>query len=158
MYRRQNSRRRTIMQRVSCRWRPDSNPDVSGKAGAVQWRFFRRCPDRTLNRSRSRAVASSPRIAQLKFEIDSKVRAYYQRRGKPVKFVFRLMHRRDLQRRQIPLRVPGNQSPDLHPRDGKRYLAGRQKHPAGAALNNAQSATTIGAEGPMARRESSAGV
>jgi hypothetical protein len=23
------------MQRVSCRWRPDSNPDVSGKAGAV---------------------------------------------------------------------------------------------------------------------------
>ena len=27
---------RTISQRVSCRWRPDSNPEISGKAGAVQ--------------------------------------------------------------------------------------------------------------------------
>ena len=36
MYRRQNSKRSTIIQRVSCRWRPDSNLDVSRKPRAVQ--------------------------------------------------------------------------------------------------------------------------
>src|SRR5512147_1607465 len=33
--RRRNSRRRTISQRVSCRWQPDSNPELPGKSGAV---------------------------------------------------------------------------------------------------------------------------
>ena len=33
--RRRSSRRRIIIQRVSCRWRPDSNPELSGKTGAV---------------------------------------------------------------------------------------------------------------------------
>ena len=34
-FRRRSSKRRTIIQRASCRWRPDSNPELSGKAGAV---------------------------------------------------------------------------------------------------------------------------
>ena len=37
IYRRRRSRRRTIIERVSCRWRPDSNPEPSGKAGAVHY-------------------------------------------------------------------------------------------------------------------------
>ena len=31
-----SSRRRIIIQRVNCPWQPDSNPELSGKAGAIQ--------------------------------------------------------------------------------------------------------------------------
>ena len=50
--RRRSSRRRIINQRVSCRWRPDSNPEVSGKAGAVHPPWIERLKSDCANAAR----------------------------------------------------------------------------------------------------------
>lgn len=68
------------------------------KRSARQWRFFSDCVDRLLvPESSSEFDQSDPRqIVSLKFEVDTKLRRYYERPGQPVEFVFVLVHKRNL--------------------------------------------------------------
>ncbi|MBW2000310.1 MAG: hypothetical protein JRJ29_20425, partial [Deltaproteobacteria bacterium] len=65
------------------------------KPKALQWRFFKKCLDRLLIPSlKSEFDEISPvQSAQLKFEVEDKLRRFYLRPGKPVDFVFSLVHR-----------------------------------------------------------------
>jgi len=66
-----------------------------GKPRAIQWRFFRACLERLLAPgSKSEFDETGPvRSAQLKFEVEDKLRRFYLRPGRPVDFVFSLVHR-----------------------------------------------------------------
>ena len=69
---------------------------------ARQWQFLRLCLERTLGGASAQWPADRPQqVAQLKFEIESKLRRFYLRHGKPVDFVFSLIHRRDAQRDRL---------------------------------------------------------
>ena len=66
-----------------------------GKPRALQWRFFKACLERLLTpSSKSEFDEIGPiRSAQLKFEVEDKLRRFYLRPGRSVDFVFSLVHR-----------------------------------------------------------------
>jgi len=66
-----------------------------GKPRAKQWRFFRHIVHRLfdLKHSSSFDQITSVQAAQLKFEVEDSLRRFYLRPGRPVHFVFGLVHR-----------------------------------------------------------------
>jgi len=67
----------------------------AAKKGALQWRFFKAVLERMLDPGRPEPFADRDRVqlAQLKFEAADRLRRYYLRPGKPVRFLFSLVHR-----------------------------------------------------------------
>lgn len=75
---------------------------VAGRKAARQWRFFRACLERTLTDApETWSVEQPQQLAQLKFEVEDKLRRFYLRHGKPVDFVFSLVHVRDAVRTRL---------------------------------------------------------
>jgi hypothetical protein len=66
-----------------------------GKPSAEQWRFFEACGARLLSPATASEFdqISSSRSAQLKFEVEGKLRRYYNHPGKFVDYVFSLVHK-----------------------------------------------------------------
>jgi hypothetical protein len=64
---------------------------------ARQWRFLSACVERLISpKTRSEFDRLSPTAAaQLKFEIEDRLRHFYIRDGRPLELVFHLVHRRD---------------------------------------------------------------
>lgn len=60
------------------------------KRSAQQWRFFSDCIDRLVFPGSASEFdqADSRRLVSLKFEVENKLRRYYERPGKPVDYVF----------------------------------------------------------------------
>lgn len=77
-----------------------SNKVLVSKPYSLQWRFFRDCINKLFNlKLHSDFVKrSNPGKAQLKFEIEDKLRNYYLKPGKPVNFVFQLVHKNCLKK------------------------------------------------------------
>ena len=69
------------------------------KRSAQQWRFFSDCIDRLVFPGSSSEFdrADSRRLVSLKFEVENKLRRYYERPGKSVDYVFVMAHKRNLQ-------------------------------------------------------------
>jgi len=67
------------------------------RQGARQWRFLSACVERLISpRARTTFDSLSPvEAAQLKFEVEDKLRRFYIRDGRPLELAFRLIHRRD---------------------------------------------------------------
>lgn len=75
---------------------------LAARKGARQWQFLRLCLERTLGMSSDEWPSEhSQQVAQFKFEIESKLRGFYLRHGRPVDFVFSLVHRRDAARDRL---------------------------------------------------------
>lgn len=75
-----------------------SNKAIAGKPGAAQWRFFKELANRLLFplHQSDFDVLSSVQAAQLKFEIEDKLRRFYLRPGAPVNYVFSIIHKTKL--------------------------------------------------------------
>ena len=69
-----------------------------GKPRARQWRFFRDAVEHPLlgNHSSEFEGISRVQAAQLKFEVEDKLRRFYLRPGHPPQFVFTLVHQSEL--------------------------------------------------------------
>jgi hypothetical protein len=72
-----------------------AEPAFTAKRGARQWQFLRDLLDRMLAPGQASPFDTCDRAqaAQLKFEVADRVRRYYLRPGKPVRFLFALAHR-----------------------------------------------------------------
>ena len=78
------------------------NQTLAVKKGARQWQFFRGCLERTLGATPGDWLSERPQqLAQLKFEVQDKLRRFYLRCGKPVDFMFSLVHRREALRDRL---------------------------------------------------------
>lgn len=78
------------------------NQTVAVRKSATQWQFFRSCLEQTLGASFPAWSIDRPQqLAQLKFEVEDKLRRFYLRPGKPVDFVFSLVHERDATRNRL---------------------------------------------------------
>ena len=66
-----------------------------GKPSAEQWGFFEACGERLFSPEKPSEFdqISSSRSAQLKFEVEDKLRRYYNHPGKFVDYVFSLVHK-----------------------------------------------------------------
>ena len=75
-----------------------ASPSVVFRPNARQWRFLSDCARALLDPRQAPAFGdlAPPQAAQLKFEITDKLRRYYARREKPPRYVFHLVHRRDM--------------------------------------------------------------
>lgn len=71
-----------------------ASPQVVGRPGALQWRFLAAVLARALgDESATELDALDPRrAAQLKFEVEDRLRRYYQNPGRPVRFVIGIAH------------------------------------------------------------------
>lgn len=71
---------------------------IVGKPNARQWRFLRDAVERLLSGHRASEFDAIPpvRAAQLKFEVEDKLRRFYLRPGQPQHFVFSLVHQSEL--------------------------------------------------------------
>ncbi|RJP19442.1 MAG: hypothetical protein C4529_11270 [Deltaproteobacteria bacterium] len=74
-----------------------------GKPSAEQWRFFNACGERLLSPGKPSEFdqISSSRSAQLKFEVEDKLRRYYNHPGKFVDYVFSLVHKGKLPGKRV---------------------------------------------------------
>lgn len=78
------------------------NQTLAVRKHARQWQFFRLCLEHTLGTSPEVFPINGPQqLAQLKFEVEDKLRRFYLRHGAPVEFVFSLVHRRDAARDRL---------------------------------------------------------
>lgn len=70
----------------------------AGKPKARQWRFFRDAVGRLFRGNGHSEFDGLPRVqaAQLKFEVEDKLRRFYLRPGRPPEFVFTLVHESEL--------------------------------------------------------------
>ena len=73
-------------------------PSFTAKKGAMQWQFLLAVLERMLDPERPTPFAGRDRVqlAQLKFEAADRLRRYYLRPGKPVRFLFTLSHQSSL--------------------------------------------------------------
>lgn len=69
-----------------------------GRPSSSQWKFLSACFEKTISPVFETEFDEipSPRAAQLKFEVEDKLRRFYLRPGKPVNHVFSLIHRTKL--------------------------------------------------------------
>lgn len=76
-----------------------SNKAAVGKPNLLQWRFFKDCTDKLFNPRLSSQFSSFPNFkkAQLKFETEDKLKRFYLRPGRNINFVFKIIHKKDLQ-------------------------------------------------------------
>jgi hypothetical protein len=69
---------------------------LAGKPGAAQWKFFRSCFNTLLMADRTAekdfCELSSVRAAQLKFEVEDRLRRFYLHPGKPLRYIFAIVH------------------------------------------------------------------
>jgi len=74
-----------------------------GKPSADQWGFFEACGERLLSPEKPSEFdqGRSSRSAQLKFEVEDKLRRYYNHPGKFVDYVFSLAHKGKLPGKQL---------------------------------------------------------
>ncbi len=78
------------------------NRTLAVRKNARQWQFFRSCLERTLGALPGACFLDWPhQLAQLKFEVEDKLRRFYLSHGRPVDFVFALVHRRDAVRDRL---------------------------------------------------------
>jgi hypothetical protein len=78
------------------------NQTLAVRSNARQWQFFRLCFERTLGSIPDEWCAlRGQQLAQIKFEVEDKLRRFYLRHGGPVDFVFSLIHKRDAARDQL---------------------------------------------------------
>lgn len=75
-----------------------ANKALVGRPSAAQWKFLSACLEKTLSSGIQPEFdeLTPPRAAQLKFEVEDKLRRFYLRPGKPVEYVFSLIHRATL--------------------------------------------------------------
>lgn len=79
-----------------------SNKTVVVRQNARQWRFFRLCLDRTLGGAGVLPRFGGPQdLAQLKFEVQDKLRRFYLRHNVTTALAFSLMHARELLRMRL---------------------------------------------------------
>ncbi len=80
-------------------------PSMAARPSALQWQFLRTCLERTLDENVSSGFdgLTAPHAAQLKFEVERKLRRLAQGGGDPLSYVFALMHRRDVERLGLPV-------------------------------------------------------
>jgi hypothetical protein len=71
---------------------------MAGKPKARQWRFFRDAVERLLSGDHFSEFDTVPRVqaAQLKFEVEDKLRRFYLRPGRAPEFVFTLARQSEL--------------------------------------------------------------
>jgi len=71
---------------------------VTGRPKARQWSFFRDAVERLLSPGHRSEFDSLPatRAAQYKFEVEAKLRKHYLRTTRAPRFVFSLIHQKDL--------------------------------------------------------------
>ena len=77
-----------------------SNKAVVFKPQSLQWQFFTDCVNRLYNSdtaSKFNSLSNSNK-AQLKFEIEDRLRKFYLRPGRKINFVFQMIHKKDLQK------------------------------------------------------------
>ena len=115
------------------------NQTLAVRKHARQWQFFRSCLERTLGVSPGAWSTGRPQqLAQFKFEVEDKLRRFYLRHGRPVDFVFSLVHRRDALRDQLVIephyphtagyyllvrdRRDGGEAPYWTPAESRAYL------------------------------------
>jgi hypothetical protein len=74
-----------------------SNKALVGRPRARQWRFFTACVEMLLSGAANPEFQQMPavQLAQLKFEVEDRLRRFYLRPGRPVRFVFGLAHVRN---------------------------------------------------------------
>jgi len=76
------------------------NQALAIRPGARQWLFFRACFDRLLGEEKKELAEfesiGKTTAAQYKFEVESRLRAFYQRPGKRHDYIFTLVHGRRL--------------------------------------------------------------
>lgn len=80
-----------------------ANRSVVARPQTAQWKFFLACAEALLSGQPATeySLLSNVTLAQYKFEAEDKLRRFYQRPGKPVDFVFTMVHLRDLLKYQI---------------------------------------------------------
>ena len=76
---------------------------VVKRKAANQWRFFSTCLARTLGDVIDEPRFSNIRLAQYKFEIETKLCGHYRWSMMYRRFIFALMHRRDVERLRLDL-------------------------------------------------------
>ncbi len=75
-----------------------SNKAVVIKPNSLQWQFFKDCFEKLLNAdylSRFDFFVNSDK-AQLKYEVENKLRDFYLRPGRHIDFVFKMIHKKEL--------------------------------------------------------------
>ena len=103
------------------------NQTLAVRKHARQWQFFRLCLERTLGASPGAWSMDRPQqLAQLKFEVEDKLRRFYLRHGRPVDFVFALVHRRDALRDRLVV-------DPQYPHTAGYYLLVRDRRDSGEA-------------------------
>ena len=75
-----------------------SNKALITKPHSLQWLFFNDCLNKLFNpRFNSEFIKlPSVRTAQFKFEVEDKLRRFYLRPGRDIKFVFKIIHKKEL--------------------------------------------------------------
>ena len=75
-----------------------SNKAVVLKPNSLQWQFFCDCVNKLFNPRHSSKFSSlnNSQKAQLKFEVEDKLRNFYLRRGRQINFVFKMIHKKEL--------------------------------------------------------------
>lgn len=103
------------------------NQNLVVRKDARQWQFLRVCLARTLELSKRTWPSAQPQqLAQFKFEVQDKLRRFYAHQGKPVDFVFCLVHRRDALSDRLVI-------DPLYPQTAGYYLLVRDRRHGGKA-------------------------
>jgi hypothetical protein len=106
-----------------------ANQTLAARKDARQWQFFRVCLERTLGVSPGAWSSGRPQqLAQFKFEVENKLRRFYMRHGRPLDFVFSLVHRRDALRDQLVIEPH-------YPHTEGYYLLVRDRRDGGEVAN-----------------------
>lgn len=76
-----------------------AEPSFTAKPGALQWQFLQAVLERMLEPGQASPFDRRERVnlAQFKFEVADRLQRYYLRPGKPVRFLFSLVHRSSLE-------------------------------------------------------------
>jgi hypothetical protein len=84
-----------------------SNKAIVTKPKSIQWQFFNECVNKlfnhssSINKSNSKSgfnSLSSTHKAQLKFEVEDKLKKFYLKPGRKINFVFQMIHKKELQK------------------------------------------------------------
>lgn len=71
-----------------------TNPRIVSRPRSKQWQFLRHCLAVTLRRTSADFACSAQQAVQYRFEVEDRLHRYYLLPGRPLPFVFRLMHLR----------------------------------------------------------------
>lgn len=75
-----------------------SNKAIVTKPNSFQWKFLSDCVNKLFNPNHNSkfGLLNSTKLAQLKFEVEDKLRKFYLRPGKSINYVFKMIHKKEL--------------------------------------------------------------